>query len=120
MTINSFVASDRLLVPVSTAFFALSGLVQLQETIDMVKQTRLNPDLAILGVLCTFSEKTVVSRDVERQLRSYFGERVFKTVIPKNVALEEAHSNHTHIFDYSPRSAGARAYRELVQEIMSR
>lgn len=120
MTINSFVASDRLLVPVSTAFFALSGLVQLQETIDMVKQTQLNPDLDILGVLCTFSEKTVVSRDVERQLRIYFGAKVFKTVIPKNVTLEEAHSNHTHIFDYSPTSAGARAYRALVKEVVAR
>lgn len=120
MTINSFVASDRLLVPVSTAFFALSGLVQLQETIDMVRQTQLNPGLEILGVLCTFSEKTVVSKDVERQLRIYFSEKVFKTTIPKNVSLEEAHSNHTHIFDYSPTSTGARAYRALVKEIIAR
>lgn len=120
MTINSFVASDRLLVPVSTAFFALSGLVQLQETIDMVRQTQLNPKLEILGVLCTFSEKTVVSRDVERQLRVYFADKVFKSVIPKNVSLEEAHSHHTHIFDHAPTSSGARAYRKLVKEIIAR
>jgi chromosome partitioning protein len=120
MTINSFVASDGLLVPVSTAFFALSGLVQLQETISMVKQTQLNPGLDILGVVCTFSDKTNVSRDVERQLRVYFRDKVFKTVIPKNVALEEAHSNHTHIFDYSPTSAGARAYKALIKELISR
>jgi len=120
LTINAFVASDRLLVPVSTGFFALTGLVQLRETIDMVGQTQLNPTLSILGVLCTFSDHTKVSRDVEQQLRSYFGDLVFKTVIPKNVSLEEAHSNHTHVFAHSPHSAGAQAYRALVKEVIAR
>lgn len=120
LTINSFVASDRLLIPVSTGFFALTGLVQLQETIDMVKQQQLNPDLEILGVLCTFSERTNVSTDVENQLREYFGELVFETVIPKNVSLEEAHSSHTHVFDHAPNSAGARSYKALVQEVVKR
>jgi chromosome partitioning protein len=120
LTINSFVASDRLLIPVSTAFFALTGLVQLQETIAMVKQTQLNPRLEILGVLCTFAESTNVSRDVESQLRSHFGDLVFQAKIPKNVSLEEAHSNHTHVFDYAPRSAGAVAYKAVVGEILAR
>ncbi len=120
LTINSFVASDRILIPVSTGFFALSGLVQLQETMAMVKQTQLNPDLDILGVLCTFTERTNVSRDVERQLRVYFGDKVFKTTIPKNVSLEEAHSNYTHVFDYAPNSSGARAYKALVKEVVAR
>jgi chromosome partitioning protein len=87
----------------------------------MVKQqTQLNPYLGILGVLCTFSENTNVSRDVEIQLRNHFGELVFQTKIPKNVALEEAHSNHTHVFEYSPKSAGAVAYKAVVQEVLSR
>jgi chromosome partitioning protein len=120
LTINSFVASDRLIIPVSTGFFALTGLVQLQETVDMVRQTQLNPDLDILGVLCTFSERTNVSRDVESQLREYFGDLLFDTTIPKNVSLEEAHSNHTHIFDHAPKSTGARAYKALVREVVSR
>jgi len=120
LTINAFAASDRLIIPVSTGFFALTGLVQLQETIDMVKQTQLNRSLDILGVLCTFSERTNVSRDVENQLREYFGDLVFETVIPKNVSLEEAHSNHTHIFEYAPSSAGARAYKALGKEVVSR
>src|SRR4030042_3807621 len=111
LTINSFVASDKLLIPVSTSFFALTGLVQLQETIEMVKQTKLNPNLDILGVVCTFSDHTNVSRDVESQLRQYFGKLVFNTTIPKNVNLEEAHSRHTHVFDYAPYSAGAKAYK---------
>ncbi len=120
LTINAFVACERLLIPVSTGFFALTGLVQLQETIGMVKQAQLNPNLEILGVLCTFAERTNVSKDVERQLRDYFGELVFEIVIPKNVRLEEAHSNHTHIFKYAPNSAGARAYKALVAEVLSR
>ena len=120
LTINSFVASDKLIIPVSTAFFALSGLVQLQETIGMVKQTQLNPHLDIMGVLCTLSDRTNVANDVEKQLRDYFGSQVFKTVVPKNVSLEEAHSNHTHIFEYAPNSAGASAYKSFVKEVIER
>jgi chromosome partitioning protein len=120
VTINSFTASDKILIPVSTGFFALTGIVQLQETIDVVKQRELNPDLDILGVLITFVENTNVTRDVERQLRVYFGDLVFKTMIPKNIKLEEAHSNHTHIFDYAPSSAGARAYKDLVKEVLAK
>ena len=120
LTINAFVASDSLLVPVSTGFFALSGLVQLQETVSMVRQTQLNPTLEILGVLCTFMDRTIVSRDVERQLRVYFGDLVFETTIPKNVSLEEAHSNYTHVFEYAPNSSGARAYKALVKEVVAR
>ncbi|MCA9874038.1 MAG: ParA family protein [Anaerolineales bacterium] len=120
LTINAFVASDKLIIPVSTGFFALTGLVQLQETIDMVKQTQLNPQLDILGVLCTFTERTNVSRDVESQLRDYFGSQVFETVIPKNISLEEAHSHHTHIFAHAPTSAGATAYKNLAKEVIGR
>jgi chromosome partitioning protein len=120
LTINSFTASDKIVVPVSTGFFALTGLVQLQETIAMVKQTQLNPNLEILGVLCTFWDHTNVARDVAKQLRNHFSDLVFDTVIPKNVSLEEAHSNHTHVFDYAPTSQGALAYRALVKEVISR
>jgi chromosome partitioning protein len=120
LTINALATSEKLIIPVSTGFFALTGLVQLQETIQMVKQTHLNKGLNILGVLCTFTERTNVSKDVEKQLRNYYGDLVFKTVIPKNVSLEEAHSNHTHIFDYARRSHGALAYKALVKEVLSR
>ena len=120
LTINALTASNKLLIPVSTGYFALTGLVQLQETIQLVKQTQLNPHLSTLGVLLTFAEHTVVSRDVEKQLRDYFGQLVFSATIPKNVSLEEAHSNHTHIFDYAPNSAGAQAYKALVKEVIER
>jgi chromosome partitioning protein len=120
ITINSFTASDKLLIPVSTGFFAMTGLVQLQETIEMVKSNQLNPNLKIMGVLCTFTDNTIVSRDVNNQLRAHFGDLVFETSIPKNVSLEEAHSRHTHIFEHAPNSAGARAYKELVKEVLAR
>jgi chromosome partitioning protein len=120
LTINAFTASDKLLIPVSTGFFAMTGLVQLQETVEMVKQNQLNPNLEIMGVLCTFVDNTNVSKDVNNQLREHFGDLVFDTTIPKNVSLEEAHSRHTHIFDYAPNSAGARAYKELVKEVLAR
>ena len=120
ITINSFTASDKLIIPVSTAFFALSGLVQLQETIGMVRSAQLNPSLEIMGVVCTFSDRTLVSNDVERKLREHFGDLVFQTTIPKNITLEEAHSNHTHIFAHSPASTGANAYRALVKEVIQR
>lgn len=120
LTVNSFSASDKLVIPVSTAYFALTGLVQLQETVSRVQQSQLNPDLDILGVLCTFTDKTVVSRDVEQKLRDHFGELVFQTSIPKNVSLEEAHSRHTHVFDYAPSSTGAQAYQSVVRELLAR
>jgi chromosome partitioning protein len=120
LTINAFAASDKLLVPVSTGFFALTGLVQLQETIEMIRQSQLNPELDIIGVLCTFSDHTNVSRDVEKQLRSHFGDQVFTTKIPKNISLEEAHSNYTTIFGHSPKSAGALAYKALVKEVLAK
>ena len=119
LTINSFTASDRLIVPVSTAYFALTGLVQLIETINMVKGNDLNPELEILGVLCTFTERTNVSKDVQEQVRQYFPNQVFETNIPRSVYLEEAHSNHTHVFEHAPGSKGAKAYLALVKEIMS-
>ncbi len=120
LTINAFTASDKLLVPVSTGFFALTGIVQLQETIEMIKQNQLNPRLDIIGVLCTFSDHTNVSRDVEKQLRKHFGDKVFTTTIPRNISLEEAHSNYTTVFDHAPTSAGANAYKALVKEVLAR
>ena len=120
LTINALTACEKLVIPVSTGFFALTGLVQLQESIQMVKQTKLNEHLDILGVLCTFTDRTNVSKDVESQLREYFGELIFQTTIPKNISLEEAHSHHAHIYDYAPHSKGSLAYQNLVQEVLTR
>jgi chromosome partitioning protein len=73
-----------------------------------------------MGVLHTMTDNTVMTRDVNAQLKKYFDKNVFKTSVPRNVSLEEAHSRHTHIFDYAPMSAGAKAYKALVKEILNR
>ncbi len=87
----------------------------------MVKgKSQLNPALDILGVLITFFQRTNTSRDVEEQLRKYFGTLVFETTIPKNQPLEDAHSRHTHVFDYAPKSIGALAYKAFVKEVVTR
>ena len=119
LTINALAASNSVIIPVAPQWFSMKGLAQLQETIDMVRQ-QLNPNLSILGVLPTMIEHTVVSRDVIKQLREHFGNLVFDTVIPKNIKVEEAHSRHTHIFEYAPNSKGAQAYKALVKEVLSR
>lgn len=119
LTINAFTASDSILIPVSTAYFALTGLVQLKEAVDMV-QEQLNPNLRILGIVCTFTDHTNVSRDVTNQIRNYFGDLAFQTTIPKNIKLEEAHSHHVPVFEHSPGSAGAEAYEQLVMEVLER
>ena len=120
MTINSFVASDRLVIPVSTAFFALSGLVQLQETIGMVKQAQLNPHLDIMGVVCTFSDRTHVSSDVERQLREYFGKLIFADHHSQERRAGRSPLQSQPHFRLLPNSAGALAYKSLVQEVLKR
>lgn len=113
-------ASDRLLIPVSTGYFALSGLVQLLETVEMIKQTKLYAAL-------TSSASCARSRQVNPRIprrgtatANPFRPTAFDTVIPKNISLEEAHSNHSHVFAHAPTSAGARAYRALVKEVMAR
>ena len=120
LTVNALTASDSVLIPVSSNWFALRGLSHLQETIDMVRQ-QLNPSLAVLGVLHTkFREGENVSKDTDRLLREHFGDVVFETIIPKNNKVEEAHSRYTHVLDYAPNSKGAQAYKALVKEVLAR
>ena len=108
------------IIPISTAWWALTGLRKLVATAIMVREKELNPDLQVRGILCTMiDKKTNVSEDVEKLLRNYFGEQVFTTTIPKNVTLEEAHSRKMSVFDYQPNSPGAKAYNRLVDEILA-
>lgn len=120
LTLNALAAAQSVLVPVSASFFALQGLQMLQSTIDDVRQF-LNADaLKIAGLLVTFADQTNVARDVEALLRSRFGELVYRTTIPRNVKLEEAHSRRASIFDYDPTAAGALAYDQFVDEVIQR
>ena len=117
MTINALVASNDVIIPVQTHYYALEGLRQLLETVDIV-QRRFNEKLEILGVLLTFVESsTKLSRQVQRQMREYFGDLVFDTVIHKDVRLAEAPSAHEPVFAYSPNSTGALEHRILAEEI---
>ena len=102
LTINALVASNELIIPVQTHYYALEGLRQLLETVDIV-QKRFNQNLEILGLLLTFVEsRTKLSRQVQRQMREFFGDLVFNTVIHKDVRLAEAPSAHESVFSYAP------------------
>lgn len=117
LTVNALVASDQVLIPVQTHYYALEGLRQLLETVDIV-QRRFNENLEILGILLTFVEsRTKLSRQVQKQMREYFGDLVFNTVIHKDVRLAEAPSAHESVFLYAPDSNGAYEHRILAEEI---
>lgn len=117
LTLNALVASDDVIIPVQTHYYALEGLRQLLETIDIVKK-RYNKNLDILGILLTFVEsRTKLSRQVQRQMREFFGDLVFDTVIHKDVRLAEAPSAHEPVFIYSPECKGAVEHKILAEEI---
>ncbi len=117
LTLNALVASNEVIIPVQTHYYALEGLRQLLETIDIVKK-RFNNNLDIRGILLTFVEpRTKLSRQVQRQMREFFGDLVFDTVIHKDVRLAEAPSAHEPVFTYAPDSKGAVEHQILAEEI---
>ncbi|MHC4645447.1 MAG: ParA family protein [Planctomycetota bacterium] len=118
LTLNALVASTDVIIPVQTHYYALEGLRQLLETIDIVRE-RFNPELKILGVLLTFVEnRTTLSRQVQRQMRDYFGDLVFNTVISRTIRLAEAPSAGESILTYAPQNKGAIEYKALAEEIL--
>jgi chromosome partitioning protein len=117
LTLNALAASTYVIIPVQVHYYALEGLKQLLETIDIVKE-RFNPHLSILGVLLTFVEgRTALSQQIQRQMREFFGGMVFDTVIHRTIRLAEAPSAGESILTYDPNSNGAVEYRALAQEI---
>jgi len=119
LTINSLIASDEILIPVQSEYYALEGLGQLLETINLV-QANLKPDLSILGVVVTmFDRRNRLSKLVLKELYKYFPKRVFRSVIPRSVRLAEAPSYGRPILHYDPRSKGGKAYEKLAREILS-
>ncbi len=120
ITVNAMVASTHVLIPIQSSYFALEGTDDLLETIEKIK-ARPNPGLHLLGVVVTLHDKrTVIGRDVYRQISQVFGERVFKTTISKSVRLEESPAHRESIFTFAPRSAGAAEYYSLSEEVLSR
>ncbi len=119
LTVNSLAAADSVIIPVQCEYYALEGLSQLLNAIDLVRRN-LNPTLTIGGVLLTmFDSRTNLSQQVVEEARKFFADRVYTTVIPRNVRLSEAPSFGKPIMLYDIMSAGARSYMELAKEVMA-
>jgi chromosome partitioning protein len=118
-TLNALAAADAVIVPLQTHAYAFKAMPKLESTIGMVR--KLNPSLAIGGIVCTLSDRrTNLSQVVEQQIRQKYGDLVFKTVIPTNTKLAEAPVAGEPIATYAPDSAGARAYAALAEEVEKR
>ncbi len=120
LTIMALVASNELLVPLQTEFFALEGITQLVKTIDRIK-INLNPKLKVKGILLTmFDKRNKLSSQVDKEARDYFKEKVYKTVIPRNVRLSEAPSHGLPCVIYDKSCLGSKSYFKLAEEIISK
>ena len=120
LTVNALAAADGVLIPVQAEYFALEGLSQLVQTIQLVRQG-LNTRLNIFGVALTmFSKRTVLSEQVKAEVEQHFGDKLFHSVIPRNIRLAEAPSFGKTIFEHDKWSKGARAYKALAQEVVNR
>ena len=118
ITLNAFTASDSVLIPVQCEYYALEGLGQLLNTISLVKK-HLNKDIEIEGALLTmYDARTNLSNQVVKEVKSYFNDKVYKNVIPRNVKLSEAPSYGMPISLYDPRSKGAKCYEKFVKEFL--
>ena len=118
ITLNAFTASDSVLIPVQCEYYALEGLGQLLNTINLVKK-HLNKHLEIEGALLTmYDARTNLSNQVVKEVKKYFGDKVYKTVIPRNVRLSEAPSYGMPITEYDPRSKGAKTYEKFTKEFL--
>jgi chromosome partitioning protein len=120
LTVNALAAADRVLVPVQAEYYALEGLTQLLESIELVRR-RLNPRLGIGGVLLTMVDaRTRLAADVEAEVRRHFGELVFRQAVPRSVRLAEAPSHGLPAIAYDRRSSGADAYWKVAMELVDR
>ena len=120
LTVNALAAADRVIVPVQTEYYALEGLAQLVQSINLVKM-RLNPRLAIAGVLLTMADtRTRLSAEVEAEVRRHFGGLVFEAVVPRSVRVAEAPSHGLPVTHYDRRSRGADAYWKVAMELVER
>ncbi len=120
LTINALTAATDLLIPVQSEYYALEGLGQLLATIQRVRQG-LNPQLDLLGVVLTmFDKRTSLSEQVMAELQTHFGDKLFKTLVPRNVRLAEAPSFGQTIFEHDRWSKGARSYKQLAKEVQKR
>jgi chromosome partitioning protein len=119
LTVMALVASDELVVPLQTEFFALEGLTQLMKTIDRIK-SNLNPSLDMRGILLTmYDKRNKLSGEVEQEARNYFKEKVYETVVPRNVRLSEAPSHGVPVLLYDKVCPGSKAYFNFTDEFLN-
>ena len=120
LTVNGMIASDYLLLPVQTEFYALEGVAQLLESMKLVRKA-MNPNLQLLGVLATmYDRRTSLSAEVLTEIKKYFKEKTFEVTIPRNVRVAVAPSHGVPVGEYDKFSRGARAYKELAKEVERR
>lgn len=118
LSINALVASNSVLIPIQSEYYALEGVSQLVQTIDLIKGS-LNPDLEIEGVVMSmFDGRNNLALDVVEEVKKYFKDKVFKSIIPRNIRLAEAPSHGLSVIDYDSSSKGAKAYIKLANEII--
>lgn len=118
LTVNALAASDEVIIPIQCEYYALEGISQLVKTLELVREG-LNPMLKIGGILLTmYDSRTVLSNQVAEEARRHFGNKVFETIIPRNVRLAEAPSFGQPIIFYDPSSSGATAYEKLSREVI--
>ncbi len=120
LTLNALLAADSLLIPIQCEFFALEGISQLLDTVERIKIS-FQHDLKIEGILLTmYDDRTNLTRQVAHDLKEFFEDDVFKTVVPRSIKLAEAPSHGQPILTYDPRSRGAESYLQLAREILSK
>lgn len=120
LTVNALTAADTVCIPVQAEYFALEGLGQLLNTIQRIRET-VNPPLDLLGVVVTmYDKRTSLSEQVQAEIKRHFGDKLFKTTVPRNIRLAEAPSFGHTIFEHDKWSRGARAYKALAKEVQSR
>jgi len=118
LTLNALIAADSVLVPIQCEFFALEGVSELMDTIDRIRDSFQHP-LQVEGILLTlYDDRTNLTRQVAADLREFFGDQVFRTIIPRSIRLAEAPSFGKPILGYDPRSRGAESYIKLAKEIL--
>ncbi|HBP90061.1 MAG TPA: ParA family protein [Nitrospirales bacterium] len=119
LTINALVAASGLIIPVQCEYYAMEGLGRLLGNVERIRES-FNPELAVQGIVLTMYDSRInLSRQVQDEIRGFFADKVFRTVIPRNVALAEAPSHGKPVLSYNAASSGAKAYLDLAEEILS-
>lgn len=120
LTINAWVASDSIIIPLQSEYFALEGVSQLMSTIALVRQ-HLNPNLKIEGVVITmYDGRALISKQITAEIKKFFKDKLYEIIIPRNIRLAEAPSHGLPIMLHDPKCVGARAYEALTEEFLSK